>query len=457
MCQCQMTANGPDLLRLKTAADIQFEFSCFFRYEKAMTDQKSKQQIPGKPGFFYGYIVVLASSAIWITWGTSTTFGVFLKPLLTEFGWTRAATAGARSLASAVTGLAGIVTGGLTDRFGPRKVILVFGSFIGIGYLLMPRVSNLWEYYAVYGVIIGIGFSTVTIPTMTTIARWFVKRRGLMTGIVQAGSGVGGMILSPLVGWLILTQDWRFAFSVLGIITLVIVFTAGWALQRDPAQMGQLPWGAEETPGQKEKNPGPEGLRATGFSLRQAISTRQFWMLCVMFFAFGLARQTTLTHIAAHVTDLGFSLTTGANMLAVIAGAAIVGRIGTGQLSDNIGCRRAYMVSYSLIAAALLWLLVADKPWMLYLFATAFGFSWGSLAVVRMPMLAEVFGIGSLGAILGAAEVGTAIGAVIGPFFAGWLFDLTSKYTATFAATAAVAGIALIMATLLKPISSTRR
>ena len=410
-----------------------------------------------KPKFFYGYVVVLAAFGIWLTvWGTSMTYGIFFKPMLSEFGWTRATTAGARSLCSGVAGLLGIVAGGLTDKFGPRRVVLIFGSFLGIGYLLMSQISNTWQFYLVYGMLIGIGWSAATIPTLTTVARWFVKRRGLMTGMVQAGSGMGGMVLPPLAGWLILTQGWRPAYLVLGIIALVLIMLSGLFLRRDPSQKGQLPYGADEITGQGTKNQGPS-LQITEFSPREAIRTKQFWMLSIMLFGFGFCRSATLVHIAAHVTDLGFSLTIGANMIAVISGASIVGRIGMGRLADIIGNRKAIMIGYIVIAADLLWILAAHELWMLYLFAAAFGFSWGTLAVIRMPLIAEVFGLGSLGAILGTLELGASTGSIIGPFLAGWLFDVTGEYAAAFLVTAAVAIIGLVLTILLRPIGSQER
>ncbi len=406
------------------------------------------------PRFFYGYIVVLAAAGIWMTtWGTSQTYGVFFKPILTEFGWTRAITAGTRSVTSGIAGLLGIIVGRLTDRFGPRRVVLIFGSFLGIGYLLMSQVSNLWQFYVVFGVMVGIGMSATTIPTMTTVARWFVKRRGLMTGIIQAGSGLGGMILPLLAGWLILNHGWRYTSVILGIIALVLIISLGLFLKRDPAQVGQLPYGVDETAEQRANNQAPD-LQTAGLSAREAIRTKQFWMLTGMLFGYGLIRTTTFVHIAAHVTDLGFSLTIGAYVLAIISGASIIGRIGMGRLADIIGNKRVFMIGYIVVVAAFLWVLVADKLWMLYLFAAAFGLSWGTLAVIRMTLIAEIFGLGSLGAILGAVELGSQAGAIIGPFLAGWLFDITGEYTMAFFVMASVSGVGLILTILLRPIVS---
>ena len=136
-----------------------------------------------KPKFFYGYVVVLASFFILlITWGTIYTFGVFLKPLLAEFGWTRAETSGAYSLYMVLHGVLYIVTGRLNDRFGPRMLMTACGLLLGLGYFLMAYISAIWHLYLFYGVIIGIAMSAGFVPLVSTIVRWFVKRRALMTG-----------------------------------------------------------------------------------------------------------------------------------------------------------------------------------------------------------------------------------------------------------------------------------
>lgn len=261
-----------------------------------------------------------------------------------------------------------------------------------------------------------------------------------MTGIMQAGAGLGGMSLSPLAAWLILTYNWRFAFTVLGITALALFIIAGMFFRRDPGEIGQLPYGAE---GQEVKNEGQD-LSPGGFSLKRAIRTKQFWMLWFMFFGFGFSRTTILVHIAVHVTDLGFPLTAGAYVLAIVSGAGIVSGVGMGRLADVVGNRRAFMLGYIVIIASMLWLLVADKLWMLYLFAAAFGFSWSGLAVIRALITAEVFGLGSLGAISG-------------PFLAGWLFDTTKSYLAAFLTITGVAIIGLMLTWRLRPLSNKER
>ena len=200
-----------------------------------------------KPRFFYGYVVVLATSLISLVMtGTINSFGVFFKPLLVEFGWTRAATAGAFFTHSVVHGVILIAAGRFCDRFGPRLILTVSGFFLGLGFLLMSQVQAIWQLYLFYGVVLALGKSGSYVPMVSTVARWFVKKRGLMTGIVLATSSLGETIMPPVVGWLIIAHAWRTSYVIIALIALVPTILAAQFLKRDPAQMEQLPYGAKE-------------------------------------------------------------------------------------------------------------------------------------------------------------------------------------------------------------------
>ncbi|MDP2917649.1 MAG: MFS transporter [Dehalococcoidia bacterium] len=163
-----------------------------------------------KSGLFYGYVIVVASFFIMIaTYGTYFAFGVFFNPVLAEFGWTRVMTSGAFSLSMVVHGVLGIGSGVLTDKLGPKIVIAVSGLVLGLGYLLMSQVGNIWQLYLFYGVIVGIGMSAAWVSILSTVARWFVTRRNMVTGIVLTGTGVGALIAPPIASRLISAYDWH--------------------------------------------------------------------------------------------------------------------------------------------------------------------------------------------------------------------------------------------------------
>jgi len=411
-----------------------------------MPDQRVWQSPAGaKTPRFYGYVVVMAAFFIMVLmWGVLFTFGVFFKPMLTDLGWTRAVTSGAFAVFWIIQGLLSIVMGRINDRFGPRIVITVCGFVLGLGYLLMSQTGTLWQLYLFYGVIIATGMSGTFVPIASTVARWFVKRRGMMTGIVVAGSGVGGLIAPPLANWLISIYDWRVSYIILGSIALVVVILFAQLLRRDPAQVGLMPYG-----GSKEEMELKGSTKA--FSLKEAASVRQFWLVFSMYLCLGFALFIILVHIAPHATDLGFSAATAANILAAAGGGGVIGRLLLGGAADRIGNRRVFIIGFVLMAAALLWLVPATETWTLYLFAIIFGFATGGCIMSESPLVAELFGLRSHGLILGVTSFGFCIGAAAGPFLAGYIFDVTGSYNVAFLACAVVSVVGLILSAILRP------
>jgi MFS family permease len=406
----------------------------------------------GEKRFFYGYIVAAAGFAIWlIGWGTYTPcFSVFFKPLLTEFGWSRAETSLAYSLSFLVQAGLAIMMGWLTDRLGPRIVMTVLGSFLGVSYLLMSQVSALWQFQVNYALVGGIGISTLTVPVMVTVSRWFIKKRALMIGIVQAGNGVGGFIFPPLAGWLILVHGWRSAYAIFGVIALAGMMIAGFFLRRDPRDTGQLPDGERALIAVEENRSNP-GLQESGVSLREAIHTRPFWMIAGIYCSFGFCRATFLAHIPAHVQDLGFSLADGANILAVITGSSMFSRIGMGRVADRIGNRKGFMISFAVTTISLLWGLAANDLWKLYLFAFLFGVGWGNQAVLRFSLTSEAFGIASLGLVMGILGVAESVAATFGSYFAGYIFDVFGSYQLVFWLGVGISSMGILLAWWLRP------
>jgi MFS family permease len=376
--------------------------------------------------------------------GAMFTFGVFFQPLSGDFGWTRALTSGAFSLYWVVNGILSIIMGRLTDRFGPRVVVTICGVLIGLGYLLMSQISNVWQLYLFYGVIIGAGISGSLIPQLSTVARWFVKRRGLMTGVTIAGIGVGTMVIPPLASWLISEYGWHTSYTVIGFLALVILVLAAQFLRRDPSQMGLLPYGSADIKSRDSNS------RDQGYSLREAISTRQFWLLCTANFSFTFCQHTVMVHIVPHTTELGVLAILAANILAIIGGLSIAGRIGIGSIADRIGNKSALIISVILVPLALAWLLVAKEAWMFYLFAAVFGFAWGGQAVMVSPLVAELFGLRSHGAVFGAVLFIINIGGALGPLLAGGIFDITGSYDWAFLTCTVVSILGFVSAVLLK-------
>ena len=399
-----------------------------------------------KPKLFYGYIIVLVGFGIQaVGWGVYSVFGVFFTPLLIEFGWTRVTISGATSLSFLLLGFFGIIAGRLGDKFGPRVVMVGCGLFLGLGYLLMSQVSTIWQLYLFYGLIVAIGTSGLDVLPLSTVARWFVKRRGMMSGILKAGTGAGVLLMSIVASGLIVSYGWRTSYLILGSAAFAFIVLAAQFLRRDPGQKGLVPYGADEA--------GAADLNATeaGFSLQEAIHLRQFWMLCALCVITLFYIDTIMVHIVPHGIELGISAASAATILAVIGGVSMVGRVVMGSAGDRIGSRLAISVCFPIMAVALFWLQIAQELWMLYLFAAVYGFAHGGFFALLSPLVAELFGLGSHGVIFGIVIFSGALGGSLGPVLVGYIFDVTNSYQLGFLVCALLAVISFILALLLRP------
>ncbi len=355
-------------------------------------------------------------------------------------------TAGAFSLATLLRGCLSIGAGKLGDRFGPRITTTACGFFLGLGYVLMSQVTAIWQLYLFYGVILAVGMSASFVPLLSTVARWFVKRRGVMTGFVLTGVGTGIMVMPPIARWLIANYDWRTSYIIIGIAALLVIMLAGQFLRGEPAQMGQLPYDGHEVTGDVGRK-----LGAGGISLRQAIHTTNLWLLCAMYFCFLFTTSTVMVHIDPHATELGLSFTGAANILAAIGGISILGRVALGAAADRIGNKSAIIIGFALLAASLIFILFVKQVWMLYPFTVIYGLAQGALFVLFSPMVAELFGLSSHGVIFGVITFVGSVGGAIGSALAGHIFDVTSSYQIAFFICAVIASMGLILSFLVRP------
>jgi MFS family permease len=375
--------------------------------------------------------------------GVYIAFGVFFNPLMTEFGWSRAAISGAASLAFFTMGVFGIIVGRLNDRFGPRLLMSVTALCLGLGCVLMGRLSSLGGLYLCYGLILGFGLSSIDVIALTTVARWFAHRRGVMTGIVKVGTGAGQFTIPLFASWLILQYGWRRGFVIIGILIALILVAMAQFLRRDPAAVGlNLPRvSIVKTPRTDE-----------GLSLAQAIRTFQFWTICLTYLLLVFGLMTIMLHIVPHARDLGISSLPAASVLSAIGGVSMLGRLLSGLAIDRRGSKRVMTACFILLLSSLVWLQFAHRLWMLYCFAAVYGLAHGGLFTTISPLVAEWFGIRSHGVILGIVGCFATTGGAAGPLMAGWLFDLTGSYSVTFQIITAMAIVAWGLSLSLRPV-----
>ncbi len=400
-----------------------------------------------KPKIFYGYVIVVASILLFfIIHGLSASYGVFFKSLQSEYGCSRTVISAAHSVAFILTGLISIPAGRLTDSIGPRVVVAVGGITLTLGYVLMSQTSATWQLFLVYGLVVGSSVSVANVPLLTTLSRWFIGRRGLMTGIVKAGTGLGILGMPLLASHLIISYGWRTSYLVLAAVALVGVLPLAQFLRRDPEQKGLKPYGNDES------NSNISKLPFGGLTLSKAVHTRQYWTVAAICFLFWYCMHSVMVHIVPHAMDIGYSPVRAASIISVIGGVSILGRVIIAGSSDRIGSRRAMMICSLILVISLSLLYFTRELWQLYLFAAIYGFSHGGFAAMVSPLVAELFGTRFHGSLYGVITFCGTGGGAIGPLIAGRIFDVSASYQPAFLILIAAGITALILAISLKPV-----
>ncbi|MFC1986005.1 MFS transporter, partial [Chloroflexota bacterium] len=285
---------------------------------------------------------------------------------------------------------------------------------------------------------------------LSTVARWFVKRRGLATSIVMLGNSIGIIIMPPLANQLISTYSWRVSYVFIGLMALVVTVIAAQFLRRDPRQMGLTAHGADS---ESSDNP---NLLNKGFSFQEAIRTRQFWTICVMLLCFGFCVHTTMVHIVPHAIDIGVLASAAATILSTIGIIDAGSKIGIGSIIDRIGNKLGMIIILILMVVAFLWLPFASELWMLYLFTAAFGIALGGIGAVHSPMVAEFFGLRSHGSIFGLTIFFICLGSAVGPLMAGHIFDINGSYYWAFMLCIVLSMLGLTLSILLRSLKTAR-
>jgi MFS family permease len=385
-------------------------------------------------------VVIAAFFAMMVLGALLFSFGVFFKPISAQFGWTRAETSGAFSLAMILSGFLGILAGRLGDRFKPGLIIIVCSIIEGLAFLLLSQIQALWQLYFYYGILIGIGMSNIP-PIISLVTRFYTKKRAMMIGITITGSGVGAAIASPLATYFISVYGWQISYLIIGgqILALVALLTAFLFYS------GVLRQLKNESTSANKVHPGINGL-----SLKTAALTLPFWILGFIIFSTGFIQQVIAVHLVPRATDMGISAASAAVILSVINLATGTGSLGSGFVVERLGGWFAMVISLVLMLAGFIVLLGIKAELAFFLFAGLFGLSWGIIVISRSIIIASAFGLHSNGAITGALLFLYTIGGTIGPVIAGYIFDISKSYESAFILTASLGAISLVMTLPLK-------
>lgn len=379
--------------------------------------------------------------------------GAILDPLRAQYGWSKGVISTAISMYFAITGAMGMVIGRLIDRYGSKPILICGAATIGIGFVLLSRVTQIWQFFAVY-FLMAMGWSGSSLmPVNTLIANWFFRRRGFAMGLTMTGLSLGGMVMVPFAVYLTSHFGLRTALPILGaVFWLVVIPTAVFVIKQRPSDVGQFPDGEQPVP-ISGKTPGERESYATQMRVWtrvEAMGTTAFWAIVVSFLLTLGGQIAFLVHQVSFLSET-LGAMGAASAVSVTAGASIIGRLFLGPLADRTDKRYVAMFCFFIQGVAILALSYFRQAVVLYLGTFAFGLTMGGIVMMQSLLIGECFGMVSFGTIMGLSGLFSMLGAAFGPAIAGLIVDATRDYRVAFIIFAVASFLAMVSVFFAKP------
>lgn len=389
-------------------------------------------------GLFYGWIVVAVTAiVVVVTAGVRSAPGAFLVSMIDEPGWTTSAVSFVAAVGLVVFGLAGPLSGWLMGRFGVRNVVLLSVLITAAALVATSLSREIWQLALFFGLVSGLGTGLVASVLGPTVAtRWFVHRRGLVTGVLGASNSTGQLIFFPLLTVIAVSVGWREATLVLAALSVALVVPVLLWVRNDPADIGERPLGVMA--GEIHATPPPDrGI------MRRAVGTSDFWFLAGTFFVCGATSNGLVgQHFIPHAVDHGFTAVAASGALAVMGLFNFIGTIASGWLTDRYDPRRLLLIYYSFRGLSLFLVPFIHDELTIVAFAVLFGLDYIATVPPTVALVADRFGRHNVGMVYGWVFAAHMFGAAIAAWAAGIVRDSVGDYAAAFVAAGWIAILA---------------
>lgn len=349
-------------------------------------------------------MAALAFVTCLVVFGVVYSFGAFFKPMAAEFGASRATTSAVFAITAAIYNLLGVVGGHLSDRFGPRPVVIAGAVTMGIGLLSTSYIDRIGLIYLTYGLGIGVGVALTYVPMLAVVGGWFAQRRNSAMGVAVSGIGCGTLLFAPLAAWLIQRYGWREAYSVLAVCASSSLAICG-VLAKAP----------------------PNPITTGRLHLWRAARTPNFSRLYMSSVLISVAIYTPFVYLPDFAQSLGINGIRAASLVGFIGAASVGGRLAFGTVADRTGIIPLYKLSTIALGLSYMFWIVSHSYGFLLMFALVMGVAYGGLVALSPAVVAELFGVAGLGAMLGALFTSSAISSLAGPPLVGLLMDYTGS------------------------------
>ena len=365
----------------------------------------------------YGWVVVAAGALMtWIAMGALMSLPVFLAPMSADTGWSRGGIGLAMTLNFLTMGIGSFVWGGLSDRYGPRGILLIGAVLLGAGLALASRSTSLLEFQAIYGLLIGVAAGSLMVPLISTVTLWFDEHRALAVSLVSSGIGVAPMTVAPFAATLVVDHGWRTAQLILAAAVVALIAPAALLVRRPPHMPAATAAGGVG---------GGELKRAAGRALR----SRPFIVLSLTFFACCATHAGPIFHTISYAIGCGLSTMAAVTIYSVEGFAGLIGRLVFGALADRIGVKRMIVTGLLVQALAAGCYVLASGLGDFYAVAFVFGMAYGGVMPLYAALARDYFAPQIMGTVLGAMTLLSGLGMALGPVLGGWVYDHFHTYT----------------------------
>jgi MFS family permease len=409
-----------------------------------------------RPRLHYAWVVAAVTFVTLIgASGFRSAPGVLIVPLEEAFGWSRTTISFAVSVNLVLFGLCGPFAAAAMGRFGIRRVVLTALVLVALGSGLTVFMTAPWQLVLLWGVVVGLGTGAMAAVLAATVAtRWFVARRGLVTGALTAASATGQLVFLPTLAYLVVHHGWRYASVAVAVGALAVVPLVLTLMRNSPADLGLTPYGAPPdttvTLPAPPANPVGTALRV----LRSAYRTKAFWLLAGSFAICGATTNGLIaTHLIPAAHDHGIGETTAAGLLALVGIFDITGTLVSGWLTDRVDPRRLLLWYYGLRGTALLMLpaVLGSTNYGLFAFVVVYGLDWVATVPPTVALVNEVFGRERGPVVFGWVFAAHQIGAAIAAAAAGVIRTTLGDYLVAFLSAAALCAVAATITQVVRP------
>ncbi len=402
---------------------------------------------------FYGWWVLLMGALITGIGGgiVYNSFTVFFLPLKRDLGVSSAAISLLYGAARLEGGADGTLYGYLIDRFGSRKMIMIGSSLAGIGLILLATVHSFLSFFLIYVFIVSVGSNAGFFhPVSTAVNKWFIRHRGLAFSVLTASGSIGGMIMAPLLSFIILNQGWREGAILAGVLILAIAVPAALPIKRSPEAMGLYPDGQAPSGNKTEKlNPVFPKAGEANFTVREATRTLHFWLLMVSISLRILVTVALNTHFVPILVWRGMSEAASAYLVSLFAFLSIPTALTLGWMGDRWNKALLSSVCITPTIAAMTGMIFSQGSAVLYFFPIAFALTMGT-APLNWALIGDFFGRERYATLRGIMGIGYGTAAFCSPVYAGWVYDRTESYNLVLITFSVVLAIAAIFFALLR-------